>query len=38
MLQKRLAEALQLNLQALQRHVGAGRLWASAIQLMHRWG
>lgn len=38
MLQRQLTEALRLNMLALQRHVGAGRLWASAIQLMHRWG
>ena len=36
MLQQRMVVALRLNLHALQKHMGAGRLWASAIQLMHK--
>ena len=34
--QNRLVEALVVNLHALEKHVGAGRLWASSIQLLHQ--
>ena len=36
-LHERYSEALELNIQALRIHLGAGRLWSSYIHIVHMY-